>query len=642
MKLFKLLLILTLTISVVACADDEKSVVIPCVPMGDNYTIDSNGTFLIGSEVALIEFGKVAINNNSINAMLIDNITTSCTYNAIGNSFDSAYKGTFDGAGYTINNLTITSSSGSNQALFGYNSGTIKNLTIRNASITGGQVVGAIVGVNYGMVETSRVYNSNITAINEYAGGIVGFNDGGTVVASYVSDSTISSNTASGGIAAYNSGVVISTLGDNNTIISNNDFGGIVGNNEEGNIINNYFTNSNTISGVGTPESSDNASLIDNINALVVNDLNNDLVYFPYSFENNVNDISFELKAFPITSDGIIIDSNNTWTISNANGLATFRNNVNLGFTKINATLSDNITLDSSTSWLPIGTEYSEYVGIFNGNNRIISGLFIDNNSAYNGLFRTLGGAVINLGMKDVNINAGRYVGGITARLEAGGVIASSYVDNITISSVSSEVGGIAGSNYGSIADTNVANSTITTMDFNVGGISGYNAGNISASFVDNISVSGANGTVGGISGNNYSGTVIASYANGVTLSGDYQVGGIVGSNHYTVISTYAVIDNITANTDFGGIIGANRGVSENVRLASNYFVTDNTTLSGIGTGFNNASSVAAKNTLSELNILNYITMNDSIVINAPWLPYKYAPGVNPDSEPPILQRIIN
>lgn len=107
----------------------------------------------------------------------------------------NAFKGTFDGNGHTISNLTITDSTYYSTGLFGLVNGTVKNFNLENVNITtigygeektrendygmlygtGNGGTGAAVGNVYpsGIVEGIRVYNVNISA-NHYVGGIVG------------------------------------------------------------------------------------------------------------------------------------------------------------------------------------------------------------------------------------------------------------------------------------------------------------------------------------------------------------------------------------------------------------------------------------------------------------------------------------
>ena len=103
--------------------------------------------------------------NIDMSGLTIDPIGTAAIY----------FKGTFDGAGYTISNLTFDQNS-LNHALFGYVQGaTIQGLTIDNANISGASYTGAIVGTvyDYALIENCKVTNSVISGEN-HVGGIVG------------------------------------------------------------------------------------------------------------------------------------------------------------------------------------------------------------------------------------------------------------------------------------------------------------------------------------------------------------------------------------------------------------------------------------------------------------------------------------
>ena len=126
------------------------------------------------------------------------------------------FKGTFDGQGYTISNLTITkTNAGANYAtgLFGFidaSSATIKNVKIDNAEIHGHHWVGAIAGYMTGTIDNCEVTNSVIIATNanndangDKVGGIVGFlntNGAKTITNNKVSNSYIVGNRDVGGI----------------------------------------------------------------------------------------------------------------------------------------------------------------------------------------------------------------------------------------------------------------------------------------------------------------------------------------------------------------------------------------------------------------------------------------------------------
>jgi len=101
-------------------------------------------------------------------------------WNPIGSS-SIKFTGTFDGAGHTIDNLTIASSS-SHQGLFGYVSGStiISNVTLVNASVTttasGSVYAGTLVGQGDGgsTIRNISVRDSTVAVTGNYAGGIAG------------------------------------------------------------------------------------------------------------------------------------------------------------------------------------------------------------------------------------------------------------------------------------------------------------------------------------------------------------------------------------------------------------------------------------------------------------------------------------
>lgn len=96
----------------------------------------------------------------------------------IGNSEMYSFKGTFDGAGHTIDNLKINYPQDSNAGLFGYVDGTVKNLTVNGRIKSKGDEVGAIVGH---LGSEGRVENcvSGASVKGHYkVGGIAGVSNG--------------------------------------------------------------------------------------------------------------------------------------------------------------------------------------------------------------------------------------------------------------------------------------------------------------------------------------------------------------------------------------------------------------------------------------------------------------------------------
>lgn len=106
----------------------------------------------------------------------------------IGNQTNK-FKGTFDGNNKTITNLYIDSNE-SNQALFGENSGTIKNITIGNGSI-----------------KSSSEYTAGIVAYNDTTGIIENAHNQSCTITVDSTNGTMNGATA-GGICAVNYGII--------------------------------------------------------------------------------------------------------------------------------------------------------------------------------------------------------------------------------------------------------------------------------------------------------------------------------------------------------------------------------------------------------------------------------------------------
>ncbi len=99
---------------------------------------------------------------------------------SIGNKTSNAFKGIFDGQGYEVSGINITSTEGVGQGFFGHVSGaTIKNLIVSGNIKSGYNQVGGIVGDVYaGTVSIDNCYNKIdiefSSSTSQYAGGIVG------------------------------------------------------------------------------------------------------------------------------------------------------------------------------------------------------------------------------------------------------------------------------------------------------------------------------------------------------------------------------------------------------------------------------------------------------------------------------------
>jgi len=132
------------------------------------------------------------INNNLTGYYVLQNhvFCTGATWSHIGTLTSSAFSGTLDGQGYSINDLTVNDTNG--VGLFTYiNGGTVTNLRLNNFDITGTGTVGAL-AARADNATISLVRVSNSTVRSEYAtGGLVGILNLSTVSDSSVQNSQI-------------------------------------------------------------------------------------------------------------------------------------------------------------------------------------------------------------------------------------------------------------------------------------------------------------------------------------------------------------------------------------------------------------------------------------------------------------------
>ena len=150
----------------------------------------------------------------------------------------TAFKGVFDGQGYTVRNVRITKKTikhdedKSAYGLFGNLGGTLKNLTVENVSISGTpKFIGALVGRYSGaLIENCHVKNSSVTCNNWTIGGIVGQWNQGVISNCSIENSIVEGYAGVGAIVglALNAGerTIENCSVSNCTIKKNGSFGG--------------------------------------------------------------------------------------------------------------------------------------------------------------------------------------------------------------------------------------------------------------------------------------------------------------------------------------------------------------------------------------------------------------------------------
>ena len=176
------------------------------------------------------------------------------------------------------------------------------------------------------------------------------------------------------------------------------------------------------------------------------------------------------LTMFPIVPSVYATDTlqgggtkGDPYLISNVAQLEEFRNRVNNGETNICGKLMNDIVLNEDlnsklnedgsvkdgvivSQWTPIGNDSQNYIGIFDGNDYKVSGMYINQpSSEYQGLFGYIGNAstVKNLGVDGI-VKGGNSTGGIVGY--SIGVVGRCY-NTGNVSGTGSSVGGVVGNN---------------------------------------------------------------------------------------------------------------------------------------------------------------------------------------------------
>ena len=202
-------------------------------------------------------------------------------------------------------------------------------------------------------------------------------------------------------------------------------------------------------------------------------------------------------------------------------------------------TVKDDNTVDS---WVTIGYDDGlktcEYTGTFDGKGHIISGLYLDSENYYIGLFGISSGTIKNVAVKNCYFKGKNNVGAVCGYNK--GLIENCTAENGSVCAFENlgTVGGICGSNDSSITNCSTQ-VTVVCSEINI--------------------------TSGGICGsNNAAGTVSKCHSSGniQNTKSAVRYGGVCGINYGNISDCYneTAIKNVGTGTTFGGICGQNHG----------------------------------------------------------------------------------
>lgn len=471
--------------------------------------------------------------------------------------------------------------------LIGDNRGNVTNGR-NNGTITGNKNVGGMVGINGENSTLTNLVNDSSAAITgeQYVGGIAGSNAGTITTGNEETDKTvnlinrgtITGQQYVGGVAGSNSGIITNANNDVELNVKDSTadaefFGGIAGENTEKGIINNATNtadvNADGAAYVGGIVGENNGTLKD-MAGNSGNVTGKDYVGGVAGKNNAVN--NDPLNGVEASNTGTVFatggGAGGIFAVNNANitnskltNNGTVIGNGGNGTGGIFGVNTGNISTSSLKNEVDgqvIGmNNVGGLIGVNTGN---ITGGRDDADSYYK--YKIYNNGVINVGTYIYNNQNGEYefqvdtgsnIGGLIGNNADSGSLTAGYNTGAINASGSTNVGGIAGSNSGTIDQ--VFNTVITADGKNTGTITG-----------------GTN--VGGLVGNN-SGTLSNAY-NTTGVTGDDNFGNAVGNNT-------GEITNIYASNTTGILIGAGY---KNGKVYNAYsFVSDDKSATGVITG---------------------------------------------------------
>ena len=289
---------------------------------------------------------------------------------------------------------------------------------------------------------------------------------------------------------------------------------------------------------------------------------------------------------------------------------------------------------NAARKWRPIGINGStkSFIGIFEGNNNTIKGIYVNQTESCAGLFGN-SNTIQHLTIKNSYIKGGMGTGGIVGVLKSG-KLENCHTKNTVVTLADGNnciIGGMVGFLYGNIEHCSNSGKVITTVgvtakDYKLaycGGIVGAVekfAGVDNCTNYGNIVSTSDGRAVGGIAGSIYRGaddiqTKVQNCSNYARVEGFRLVGGIVGGNNGNSIikNCYNEGEIIGRDQYIGGILGASDVSSYSNINCSILNCYSKGKISGVNFGFIMGSKKLGNNfTSSDLYYLSSLEANSN------------------------------
>nr|WP_284731829.1 CARDB domain-containing protein [Halorientalis regularis] len=512
------------------------------------------------------------------------------------------FNGTFDGDGHTVSGLSIDRPNDSHAGLFGWNNGTVRNVSLVDAEVTARDAVGTLVGTNGGTVRNvsargtvgGRDVAGGLVGLNEptgtvreasatvtvgdqdltNAGGLVGFNEGTVRGAS--AGGTVSGDTWVGGLVGFSSFEgSVTNVSANGTVSGDTWVGGLVGDN--GGIV-------QAAVAAGAVDGADRVGGLVGENRRRVTDT---FAVGPVSGTTNVGGLVGYNNSFGPTDP--VEDS--YWDTETTGQGTSGDDATPLSTTEMTGQAArENMSgLDFENTWAAGGPgEYPELRALADGgpSSRIedwndldairqnLSGDYVLANDLTPSTagYDEVAGPDANDGLGFEPIGNG--TAGFTGSFDGNGRVISGLVVNQTGVGQAENNRGLFYNLSGRVTDLALENVDVGGAA-NVGGLAGY-TGSLQNATIRNVSVAGeirsVVGNAGGIAGTAFSGTTITDSTTAVEIDTDNTVGGLIGIALSTDVRRSQARGRISAG---GGVAGGLIGFNEEVTVRNSSAAVD-------------------------------------------------------------------
>jgi len=487
---------------------------------------------------------------NDIDATITRTWNGGAGFVPIGNC-SGGFGGRFDGLGHVVGGLFIHRVDAICVSLFGGLgiAGVVRNVGVDGGAVTGGSMVGGLVGYN-DAGEISQAWAAVDVTAAQGGGGLVGFTTG-NVSNAYATGKVAVSGDDAGGLTGGNRGVIRHVWASGPVTGNGSNVGGLVGLAMNGTVTDSHWDRFSTgrDDGVGVVSAGANVT---NVTAVTSDPAQSAAAN--YAFEQGAY-ASLDFGGTWTAFDGTRPFLQGEWqsTLGNAHQLQLMNLKLDAAYVlgrhidasetgRNDGTAANSNGMWAQTGFMRVGTDGPRFVGSLDGQYHVISGFTIKRPAidAWVGLFGKTGAAVVkNLGMANVSITGTQEVGGLIG-LSQGASVSNVYVTGSV--SGAETVGGIVGAMQGGSLSNAYASVRVSSTGNYVGGVVGANAGSLHDIYAS-----------GGVSGPNAAGLVgyNADASGGLISDGFWNIG-VIGQGVGTADTVGGLSTGITGLSTSG------------------------------------------------------------------------------------------